>query len=296
MKLLSAIFFGHWLIDQQWVEQVALPHIVQLRSGEISLAEFNKQITEGKQASTPSIVSPTGLEDKYISGKAANGSVGIINMQGPLMKADGFCGEPGMITMGNWVKQMANDPKISAIVFNMDTPGGTVSGTMELANIIKAVQKPTIAFVDDMAASAGMWIASAADEIVGVNPLAQVGSIGVYTRFADFGDYYKERGIKINDVYSRLSPEKNKAYREAQQGNLEPMRDDLDKLAIAFRETMQTNRGDKLSEEVLKGGMYYATDALSFGLMDQVLNFEQTIARARELAGGSKPKRVRQVS
>jgi len=292
VKLLSAIFFGHWLIDQQWVEQVALPHIAQLRNGEISLADFNKEITEGKLANTPRFVSPLGAEDDYLSTKAANGSVGIINIQGPVMKADGFCGEAGMVTMGKWVRQMANDPKISAIVLNMDTPGGTVSGTMELASIIKSVQKPTIAFIDDMSASAGMWLASAADEIIGVNSLAQVGSIGVYTRFADYTEYYKERGIKINEVYSRLSPEKNKAYREAQQGNLEPMRDDLDKLAIAFRETMQANRGGKLSEDVLKGGMYYAADAVSFGLMDGVLNFEQTIARARELAAGSKPKKI----
>jgi membrane-bound ClpP family serine protease len=69
---------------------------------------------------------------------------------------------------------------VSAIVLNLDTPGGAVNGVDELARAIFAARerKRIIAYVGGMGASAGYWLASAASEIV-VSDAAILGSIGV---------------------------------------------------------------------------------------------------------------------
>jgi protease-4 len=58
-------------------------------------------------------------------------------------------------------------------------------------------QKPVVAIIDDgIAASAAMWIASAASEIYLTKKTDQVGSIGVYTTLADWYSYYANRDCR----------------------------------------------------------------------------------------------------
>ncbi len=79
----------------------------------------------------------------------------------------------------------ASNPNIAAIVLQIDSPGGEVSGTQQLADVIKSVQKPVVAFVDGMMASAALWIGSAADEIIASTPQDIIGSIGTMMSFGD---------------------------------------------------------------------------------------------------------------
>nr|WP_305908476.1 S49 family peptidase [Methylomarinum sp. Ch1-1]MDP4521312.1 S49 family peptidase [Methylomarinum sp. Ch1-1] len=74
--------------------------------------------------------------------------------------------------------QAASDPQVKKIVLNFSSPGGSVTGVNELANAIKAMNKPTVAYVSGMAASAAYWLAAACDEIV-IDATATLGSIGV---------------------------------------------------------------------------------------------------------------------
>ncbi|MBK8434507.1 MAG: S49 family peptidase [Chloroflexi bacterium] len=74
---------------------------------------------------------------------------------------------------------MAN-PSVGRILFDVDSPGGSVEGVAELASEIVAARgkKPMTAVANGLMASAAYWIGSAADEIV-VTPSGMVGSIGV---------------------------------------------------------------------------------------------------------------------
>ena len=89
------------------------------------------------------------------------------------------------------------DPDVKAVVLDVDSPGGAVSGTDEAASMIHAARgtKPIVAHVDAMAASAAYWIASAADEIV-VTPSGSVGSIGVYRVHADTSGASEKLGVR----------------------------------------------------------------------------------------------------
>jgi ClpP class serine protease len=94
----------------------------------------------------------------------------------------------------DWIDQaVAANPQ--RIVFNINSDGGTVDGVEELANKIRNLKVPTIAFGTSMNSSA-YWIGSAADRVV-VTPSASVGSIGVFAVVKDLSEQAKAMGITV---------------------------------------------------------------------------------------------------
>ncbi|WP_173087357.1 signal peptide peptidase SppA [Devosia sp. 1635] len=89
------------------------------------------------------------------------------------------------------------DDGIKAIVLDIDSPGGAVLGTDEVAQLIASAKgtKPVIAQVSPRAASAAYWVACSAEEIV-VTPSGEVGSIGVYTVHDDVSVALEKLGVK----------------------------------------------------------------------------------------------------
>lgn len=71
-----------------------------------------------------------------------------------------------------------DDPDIRGIVLEVDSPGGQIAGISEFADQVAAAGKPTVAYISDLGASAGYWIASAADQVI-IRDTAAAGSVGV---------------------------------------------------------------------------------------------------------------------
>lgn len=211
---------------------------------------------------------------------APSNSIAEIAIEGPLMKA-GECGEPGYQSFTDWIKEADASDRIDAILLRIDSPGGAVYGVATMADAIKSASKPVIAFVDDgIAASAGYWLACHADEIVLSQSFSQVGSIGVFTTLADWYSYFEKEGLKVKDVYARQSTDKNGDYREALDGNEDPLKDGLSALASTFINTVKDNRGERLNlseGDPFTGKMYMAQEAISIGLADRVASYEEVI-------------------
>lgn len=241
--------------------------------------------------SSPYLLSSQGkFVSSYANGfdDAPKGSIAVIPIEGPIVKNDGFCGEPGTRTIGNWIQEADRNPNISAIILNVDSPGGEAAGSEKLSQTVKSTSKPTLAFIDSgMAASAGYWIVSPADEIYASGPTDLVGSIGAYTQLLDFTQALEKEGIKVHEIYSTLSTEKNKAFKDALDGNYETMQDRfLDPLVIEFQNTVRTNRKGKITneDEVFAGQTLFANDALKAGLIDGIATFDAVVSRVTELA------------
>ncbi len=90
---------------------------------------------------------------------------------------------------------------VDAILLDVDSPGGTVSGVPELAAKIYAGRgtKPIVAIANSLAASAAYWIAAAADQ-VWVTPSGETGSIGVYTTHEDWSEAMEKMGVKVTSI------------------------------------------------------------------------------------------------
>jgi ClpP class serine protease len=91
------------------------------------------------------------------------------------------------------------NPKVRGIILDMDSPGGMVSGTPELAQVIEGVQKRIYAFSNGLIASAAYWLASATDGIF-LTMAAEAGSIGVYQVVYDESQAFQDAGIKVEVI------------------------------------------------------------------------------------------------
>ncbi len=95
------------------------------------------------------------------------------------------------------------DEDVTAIVLDIDSPGGSMAGVQELADAVYAARglKPVTARISDLCASAAYWVASQAETVV-ANETAMVGSIGVYSVMEDSSAAFAAHGVKVHVVRS----------------------------------------------------------------------------------------------
>lgn len=296
-QTLLAITNGTWLISEYHAEQLGVAvaeYLNNLRSEKHTETEESDEATEEHLLNNHITLvgsdrSPYVSKDLSYSNASA-GSVAVISITGPIMKHDN-CGDPGTKTYERLINSALSNPNISAIVLQVDTPGGTVSGTESLHNTIRNASKPIVTLAEDLMASAGYWFGSGAQHVMAYTTSTQIGSIGTMISFADFQGLWEKMGIKFHTIFADESKDKNAAFLEARAGNYKRMREEsLNPINERFLSSVKENRKGKLNlelENVLTGKVYVATDALKFGLIDSIGNLNDAIDKAFELSSGS---------
>ncbi len=134
--------------------------------------------------------------------------VAVIQVRGPLMRAFSFWAW-SYEEVGRDLALALADKTVKSIVLNIDSPGGMVAGCADLAASIRAArqQKPVVAFVGGMAASAAYWLASSCESI-SVGSGAILGSIGAVIEFVDIEPMLEKMGARMIRVVSAQSPNK----------------------------------------------------------------------------------------
>ena len=279
--LLSDIFRKPWAIEPMFAA-TAGKAVVNILSGQNAFPDMKSK--------TPTI---RGFVDNNTPENTKK--TALIPIQGALMKYDQECGPAGTKTIGNWINDADNNPEIDSIVLIIDSPGGTVDGTEELANIIASTSKQTIAFVDGMAASAALWIASAANKIIAATDFSEIGSIGVMTSFVNMRPMWEKQGVKFLDIFASQSKDKNRNFLDLLEGKTENYtKEVLDPLADHFIATMKTNR-PKIKESQLSGKMYHAKDVLG-SLVDDIGTLDYAIAQSFEIQNSNSNININQKS
>ena len=124
--------------------------------------------------------------------------VGIVPVRGPLLQRRDWFWEMFGFTSYELIElqasAMAMNENVRAILMDFDTPGGVASECFDAARNLKAIEKPMIGAVHDMACSAGYALISACDEIFSTET-GDSGSIGVYTLHADYTRSLDRDGI-----------------------------------------------------------------------------------------------------
>jgi signal peptide peptidase SppA len=130
----------------------------------------------------------------------AEDGTGVIPIVGPIGKGlapiERMTGAVDVNDIADTIDEYCMNPQVTRIAFQVSSPGGTVTGVEELANKVRNISKPTMAYTDSEMASAAYWVASAADKVV-ASPSSTVGSIGVYMTVADMTEMAKAQGIKM---------------------------------------------------------------------------------------------------
>jgi len=232
---------------------------------------------------------------------AAPQGIAVIPIQGVLTphgNYDWFGFTAGMDSIRAALTAAANSADVGAIVALVDSPGGTVAMTEETADALAAASavKPTVAYVESLAASAAYWIASQAREVV-MTPSADVGSIGVYALHQSYARALTDAGIDTTFVRSTafkgegnsLEPLSNEA-----RANLQARVDEADaKFVEAVARGRKTNAG-RVRAEFGQGRTMGAQAAVAAGMADRVGSFESVIqGLAAQIAGPRAPLRRR---
>lgn len=178
-----------WMADQVWAMQ---PQKLRAIMG-LAALHADEEVEEEPvaQAAAPR---PIGRVE---------GSVAVLPIMGAISHRasifDYLMGTTSVEQITAALRQAMADPNIGGILLNIDSPGGTVAGVEELAAEILASreQKPIVAQVNPLAASAAYWIASAANRIV-TTPSGLTGSIGVFLAHTDYSKALAMEGIDVN--------------------------------------------------------------------------------------------------
>jgi len=177
------------------------------------------------------------------------------------------------------------DPAVSAILIDIDSPGGDAQMVPELASEIRAARgtKPIVASANPRAASGAYWIASAADELV-VTPSGDVGSIGVYTAHADLSAAQEKAGIKTTLVSAGDYKVERNPFAPLSEDAKAAMQDRVDSIYETFVQAVADGRGvdtETVLNDFGKGRMLLAAQAVKAGMADRVGTFDETLARLK---------------
>lgn len=181
------------------------------------------------------------------------------------------------------------DPEISAIVLDVDSPGGSVFGCEELAATIRSLrgQKPIVAVANHLMASAAYWLASQADEVI-ASPSSQMGSIGVIAVHHDVSAAEAKEGVKTTLVTAGKYKGEGHPTQPLGEDARAAMQGLADGYYDAFVRDVARGRGVKpgaVREGFGEGRIVAAADAVRFGMADAVGTMSDVLGR---LASGAK--------
>ena len=202
----------------------------------------------------------------------------VVDIYGAIVKHTSY-DYIGTQSYGRYLRQLDAHPSVSAIILDINSGGGMISGTAELAHIIKGIEKPIIAYTNGYMCSAAYWIAAACDKVVS-SPFADaIGSIGTMLHAQDYSQMFEKWGAKIYEMYAPESSEKNKLWRDLVAGDDTLAKERLSELAKGFISAVQTYRADiKDDGRVFKGAVYTPKGALEVGLVDEIMSLETLIS------------------
>lgn len=259
MKALHELFAGPILINDS--EQ----HTLAMIMADVLAGKMPQYFLESK-------LQATSTHDVI---GATKGKKLIIPMVGMIMASDftyeGVTYQYGTQTLATWLRQAYANNSITEIEIQANSPGGSTDAVDVLLEALSERNKPVKTVVTGVLGSAAYWIAAKTDRITLTNRFNRVGSIGVMATLVDSSKRLESYGITIHTIYASQSSEKNRDSEEAKKGNYEAFqKSTLDPVAQAFIDDVKESRST-IKAESLKGGVYYAKEAIERGLADELI-------------------------
>lgn len=227
------------------------------------------------------------------SNPITDGNIALIKISGVIVTDDGMSlfgkGTASSTKIVEKIKEATEDSAIKAIILEINSPGGSAVASDEIAQAVKAAQeknKTVVAWIREVGASGGYWIASSADVIV-ANRMAITGSIGVIASYLDYSGLI----TKYNVSYQRLVAGKYKdigsPFKPLSAEEEEFMQKRLDMLHDIFIDEVAHNRQLPVEQvrELANGLFYLGEEAKERGLVDILGGKEEAIKYIEEKEG-----------
>lgn len=201
-----------------------------------------------------------------------------------------------------FMKMVEQDENVKAVVLEIDSPGGTISGSDEIFHRVQRFKQnkpgiPVVVSMGSLAASGGYYAACGADHIF-AQPTTMTGSIGVIMPSYNYHKLLDKWGVQENTIVSSGATYKN-AGSPMQPDNAEHRQyyqQLIDHAFGQFKTVVTTGRQGKLKanlEDVANGKVFVAAQAKEMGLIDDIGYLEDAWKYAAGKAGLSNPTVVR---
>ncbi len=261
----------------------------------IAMTEIVERHLNGVKLSQDEIAAKIGADKNEPPAYEVINGVANIPIFGVIAKRAGMVGSISQ-PRGTSVEQIQNDflaaledPKVNSILLNIDSPGGSVAGILELSDLIYQArgQKPVVAFANGQMDSAAYWLGSSAEKIF-TTKSSEVGSIGVYTVISDYSILYHNEGIKKQVIKAgkfKAAGDPSKPLTEEEKNLIQ---EEVNSYYDLFVEAIARNRGLAMDNvlKVADGRVFIGQKAVDAGLADGIRTFEDLLGRGSSAAGG----------
>lgn len=204
---------------------------------------------------------------------------------------DPFAGEGtlGGESVAAAIRKAAEDEEVKAILFRVDSPGGSYVGSDTVWNEVKRAHdggKPVVVSMGNVAGSGGYFVAMAADKIV-AQPATITGSIGVLGGKLVTTPMWAKVGLTFGLIETSSNSLMFAGTQPFTEAQWEKLNAQLDRIYEDFTQKVAAGRNMPIEEvrEVAKGRIWSGEDAKELGLIDEVGGFKVALGLAREAAG-----------
>ncbi len=266
---------AQWVLSHRWaITEEYLQTILGIAHRQITIDDAVRRAIAAKDGEPLANTRRTEIRD----------GVAIIPVIGPIFpRANIFTAFSGGTSIGLLAKDFTialENRDVKSIVFNIDSPGGEVTGVSEFADMIYNAReiKPIVAYVYGYGASAAYWIASSASKVIAANT-AEVGSIGVVSAWEDSREKDKKDGVQTIEIVSSFSPNK-RPDPQTDSGKAQILKI-VDDLALEFIGAVARNRGistDTVMKDFGQGDVFVGRSAVAVRMIDEVGTLEGVIA------------------
>jgi protease-4 len=191
-------------------------------------------------------------------------------------------------TLSKTIREAREDSSIKAIVFRVNSPGGSASGSDVIWREIKLCKeaKPTIVSMGDYAASGGYYISCAADTIV-ANPVTLTGSIGIFARIPNFERLADKYGIHFDGVKTNKYSDFPTVTRQYTEDEKELVQQYVERGYLVFTGVCAEGRNTspEAIDEIGQGRVWTGENAIEHNLVDVMGGLNKAIDIASEKAG-----------
>lgn len=211
--------------------------------------------------------------------------VAVIPIHGTLVRRTvGLEAESGLTSYTGLAAQLdaaIGNPAVSAILLDIDSPGGESGGVFDLADRIRAASqiKPVWAVANDMAFSAAYALASAASRVF-VSRTGGVGSIGVIAMHVDQSEKDAQDGVHYTAVFAGDRKNDLNPHEPISSEAHAFLKAEVNRIYGLFVETVARHRGIEASAvRDTEAGLFFGQAAVAMGLADAIGTFDEALAQ-----------------
>jgi len=219
----------------------------------------------------------------------AKDKVAVLYLEGEITdeEGDGIVGKEVIKTM----KKIRKDDQIKALVLRVNSPGGSANASEQIWHAIqniKADSIPVVVSMGDYAASGGYYISCGADYIY-AEPTTLTGSIGIFGTVPNVKKLREKVGLDIDEygTNKHSTLEWNMIYKGMDKEEYQLLQTMIERGYDLF--TSRCAAGRHVSQDYIKsigeGRVWLGNKGKEIGIVDEMGNIDDAIAKAVELAG-----------